>query len=149
MIDFQDPTTWDAPMTDADALSMAIFALNTLAEPSASSDEQMAALDFFTEGALERLVEIRDRAANVSDAAPDVEVIVTRSAGDDRAVLVFIDTTFEPFAAGPDDLGLRVLINDDEAYVGKGYDLGANHHAKARKFEVRLDDIAYTDAEED
>jgi hypothetical protein len=144
MIDFQDPTTWDAPMTDADALSMAIFALNTLAEPSASSDEQMAALDFFTEGALDRLVQMRDKSQRT---ASDLEVIITRSAGDDRAVLVFIDTVFEPDGSdgGP---GLRVLVNDDEGFVGKPYDMGANHHAKDVRFLVKLDDIAYTGEEE-
>lgn len=72
-----------------------------------------------------------------------VLVTVTRSAGDDQAVLVFIDTTgFEPNGTdgGP---GLRVLINDDEAYVGKAYDLGCNHEATARSLEVDLDDIPY------
>jgi hypothetical protein len=81
----------------------------------------------------------------MSEQTPELTISVTRSAGDDRAVLVFIDTTFEPFAAGPDDLGLRVLINDDEAYVGKAYDLGADHQAKAKRFEVRLDEIPYTE----
>lgn len=60
-IDFTDPTTWDRPLTDEDALSLAIFALNTLAEPEASTEAQIAALDFFTEGALEHLVELRDK----------------------------------------------------------------------------------------
>jgi hypothetical protein len=75
-----------------------------------------------------------------------VEVTVTRSAGDDRAVVVFIDTDFEPDGSdnGP---GLRVLINDDEAYVGKAYDLGSHHEAKSVKFEVNLDDIDYTGKE--
>ena len=59
----------------------------------------------------------------------EVEISVTRSAGDDRAVLVLIDTSFEPFAPGDDDLGLRVLLNDNEIYVGKPYDLGAHHDA--------------------
>lgn len=66
MIDFNDPTTWDSPMTDGDAISLGIFAINTLAEPQGSTDEQMDALDFFTEGALERLVEIRDQPAWIS-----------------------------------------------------------------------------------
>jgi hypothetical protein len=71
-----------------------------------------------------------------------VEVTVTRSAGDDRAVTVFIDTDFEPGGSdgGP---GLRVLINDDEAYAGKAYDLGAHHAAGAKKLVVQLDEIAY------
>lgn len=48
------------------------------------------------------------------------KVIITRSAGTDNAVVVFIDTEFEPNASdgGP---GLRVLINDDDTYVGKPY----------------------------
>jgi len=71
-----------------------------------------------------------------------VIITVTRSAGNDRAVTVFIDTAFEPNGAdgGP---GLRVLVNDDEAYVGKAYDLGENHEAKSVEFEVRTEDIAY------
>jgi hypothetical protein len=75
-----------------------------------------------------------------------VEVTVTRSAGDDRAVTVFIDTDFEPGGSdgGP---GLRVLINDDEAYVGKAYDFGAHHGAAAKKMSVQLDEIAYLDDE--
>lgn len=72
----------------------------------------------------------------------DIAITVTRSAGDDRAVTVFIDTEFEPDGSdgGP---GLRVFINDDETYVGKEYDFGANHQASSRTFTVRLADIAY------
>lgn len=46
-----------------------------------------------------------------------VKAIITRSDGPDGAVVVFIDTEFEPDASdgGP---GLRVLINDDDTYVG-------------------------------
>ena len=76
-----------------------------------------------------------------------VTISVTRSAGDDRAVVVFIDTEgFEPggFDGGP---GMRVLINDDEAWVGKAYDYGGHHEAKDVKFELTLDDIAYTGRE--
>jgi hypothetical protein len=71
-----------------------------------------------------------------------VEITVTRSAGDDRAVTVLIDTDFEPDASdgGP---GLRILLNDDETYTGKAYDLGAHHAAGARRLVVELDDIAY------
>jgi hypothetical protein len=76
-----------------------------------------------------------------------VEITVTRSAGDDRAVVVFIDTDFEPLPAGPEELGLRVLLNDNEVYVGKAYDLGSHHEAKSVKFEVSLDDIDYTGKE--
>lgn len=74
----------------------------------------------------------------------EVEISVTRSAGDDRAVLVFIDTSFEPFAPGEEDLGLRVLLNDNEIYVGKPYDLGEHHEARAVNLIVRSDDIDYT-----
>ena len=81
-----------------------------------------------------------------STTLPEVTVTVTRSAGDDRAVIVFIDTEFEPDGSdgGP---ALRVLINDDEAYVGKAYDLGKHHEAASVKFEVSLDDITYTEKE--
>ena len=76
-----------------------------------------------------------------------VEITVTRSAGDDRAVTVFIDTDFEPNGTdgGP---GLRVLINDDEAYAGKAYDLGAHHAAASKRLVVELDDIAYVVTDE-
>ena len=73
-------------------------------------------------------------------------IIVTRSAGDDRAVTILIDTDFEPDGSdgGP---GLRILLNDDEAYAGKAYDLGAHHEAKSVSFEVSLDEIDYISKE--
>jgi len=75
-------------------------------------------------------------------------ISVTRSAGDDRAIVVFIDTDFEP--NGSDDgPGLRVLINDDEAYTGKAYDYGSHHEAKSVTFEVELPQIEYTGKEVD
>jgi hypothetical protein len=79
-------------------------------------------------------------------ANDEVTIIVTRSAGDDRAVVVFIDTTFEPDAsdAGP---GLRVRINDDPVYEGKEYEFGGDRRVTSRVFTVGLDDIPY--AEED
>jgi hypothetical protein len=51
---------------------------------------------------------------------PEVVVTVTRSAGLDGAVLVMIDTTFDPAGAdrGP---GLRVLVNDHPAWAGVAY----------------------------
>ncbi len=73
---------------------------------------------------------------------PEVTITVTRSAGDDRAVLIMIDTTFEPSGLG-DSPGLRVLLNDDEAYVGKALDFGANHPAMSQTWCVGLDDIPY------
>lgn len=76
----------------------------------------------------------------------DVEVTVTRSAGDDRAVLVIIDTAFEP--DGSDDgPGLRILLNDDEVYVGKAYDFGKDHQANALGLKVDLSNIEYTGKE--
>lgn len=78
----------------------------------------------------------------------DLRISVTRSAGDDRAVVVFVDTDFEPDGSdgGP---GLRILVNDNEGFVGKAYDLGAHHEAEDVKFEVSFDDIAYTGRELD
>lgn len=78
-----------------------------------------------------------------SDANPDVKVMVTRSAGDDRAVVVFIDTSFEPNGSdgGP---GLRVLINDAEAYAWKVVDgLDAEHLAGTKTLTVSLKEVAY------
>lgn len=49
-----------------------------------------------------------------------VTVIITESAGLDNAIIVFIDTTFEPNASDG-GRGLRVLINDDDTYVGVPY----------------------------
>lgn len=74
-------------------------------------------------------------------------ITVTRSAGDDRAVTVFIDTQFNPTG----DPGLRILVNDDEAYVGKAYDIpersDKTHEAHSVQFSVGLEDIAYTGRE--
>lgn len=74
--------------------------------------------------------------------APSLTVTVTRSAGDDRAVLMLVDTNFEPDGSdkGP---GLRILVNDDEAFVGKAYDLGADHQAESQELTVRMEDIPY------
>jgi hypothetical protein len=46
-----------------------------------------------------------------------VMVTITRSEGEDNAIVVFVDTAFEPDGSdgGP---GLRILLNDDDAYVG-------------------------------
>lgn len=78
---------------------------------------------------------------------PDVVITVTRSAGDDRAVTIFIDTQFEP--DGSDGPGLRILVNDDEAYVGKPYDYGAHHNAMSKSLMVKLSDIPYLEEEQD
>lgn len=87
-------------------------------------------------GFSDMLDEIEQRLPNA------VTITVTRSAGDDRAMLVMIDTDFEPDGSdgGP---GLRVLLNDDEAYVGKAYDFGSNHVAESKTWCVGLDDIPY------
>lgn len=55
-----------------------------------------------------------------------ITVIVDRSAGADNAVVVFIDTNFEPDGSdgGP---GLRVLINDDLTYEGVPYQATREH----------------------
>jgi hypothetical protein len=74
----------------------------------------------------------------------DINITVTRSGGVDGAVLIFIDTDFEPGASdgGP---GLRVLINDFDTYAGVAYDSdGVNHEAKEVTLAVKLDEIAYT-----
>lgn len=76
-----------------------------------------------------------------------VLVTVTRSAGDDRAVLVFIDTDFDPRGRRGGSPGLRVILNDDEVFVGKAYDLGGNHEAESRSLNVNLDEIGYTGRE--
>lgn len=73
-----------------------------------------------------------------------ITVTVTRSAGDDQAVLVFIDTNFEPSASdgGP---GLRVLINDHDTYVGVAFDHNEENEREAKSVEhtIKLSDIAY------
>lgn len=77
-----------------------------------------------------------------------LRLTVTRSAGNDRAITVFIDTAFEP--NGEDgSSGLRVLLNDDEIFEGKAYEYERNvhHEAKSVEFEVSLDDIDYTGKE--
>lgn len=50
-----------------------------------------------------------------------IDIVVTRSAGADGAVLVMISTAFEPDASdgGP---GLRVLLNDEPIFAGKDYE---------------------------
>lgn len=75
-----------------------------------------------------------------------VLITVTRSAGNDRAVLVFIDTEgFNPDGSG-DGPGLRILVNDNEAYAGVAYDFDpdVSHDALAVQHAVDLADIPYT-----
>jgi hypothetical protein len=75
---------------------------------------------------------------------PDITITATRSAGLDGAVLVFIDTDFEPDASdgGP---GLRIMLNDSDAYVGKQAEYADDVvEAHERTFTVNLDEIQYT-----
>ena len=67
---------------------------------------RLSVADIAVDGAGRVLREIRK-----SDG--EISIIITRSSGEDGAVLVLIDTTFEPNGTdgGP---GLRVLINDAE-----------------------------------
>lgn len=54
--------------------------------------------------------------------AHGVRVSIHHSDGSDGAVVVQIDTEFEPdHHAGPDQPGLRILLNDGDAYVGVPY----------------------------
>lgn len=76
-----------------------------------------------------------------------VEITVTRSAGTDGAVVVFIDTpNWEPNGTdgGP---GLRVLINDYDTYVGIPHrptpDDSENDVVRECKLIVPLDSIEY------
>lgn len=77
----------------------------------------------------------------------DVTVTVTRSAGPDGAVVVFIDTGFEPHGedGGP---GLRVRVNDGKVFAGKQMTMPdptvGDAEAGERTLRVNLDQIAYT-----
>lgn len=74
----------------------------------------------------------------------DVTVTVTRSAGVDGAVVVLIDTDFEPGGedGGP---GLRVRVNDNKVYAGKPLKhLDGDAEAECVVLHVDLKDIAYT-----
>jgi hypothetical protein len=81
-VDFGDPTTWDQPLSEPDALNMAIFALNTLQHPDASTDAQFDALDIFSAGTIEILSRLRERleaeefGANVGVGEPPGEAWV-------------------------------------------------------------------------
>lgn len=78
----------------------------------------------------------------------EIEIIVTRSAADDGAVLVIIQTTFEPHpfhtdpgGAGP---GLRVVLNDGPIFEGVQYGtLDRVHEAPEHRLTVSLDEIEY------
>jgi hypothetical protein len=95
-------------------------------------------------------------AAKVSGDLPDnagIRVTVTRSSGDDGAVLVMIDTTFEPNGndGGP---GLRILINDanvtecdDDDFValGTSYDRVAEGYV----LSANVEDLGYKGEDSD
>jgi hypothetical protein len=51
-----------------------------------------------------------------------ITIIVAPSDGDDSAVVVLIDTPFEP--DGNDGPGLRVFLNDSPIYTGVSYQTG-------------------------
>jgi hypothetical protein len=53
-------------------------------------------------------------------AEEQVSVVVTRSSGHDRAVVVMVDTGFEPDASDGSP-GLRILLNDEPVYEGVAY----------------------------
>lgn len=59
-IDFTNPATWHEEMTDADALNLAIFAMNTLAFPEGSDQHSLDVLDHFSEDAITRLSDLRE-----------------------------------------------------------------------------------------
>lgn len=54
--------------------------------------------------------------------ADGVTVIVTRSAGHDDAVVVFVDTDPETIAEGDAGPRIRILLNDEPVYLGVFYD---------------------------
>lgn len=70
------------------------------------------------------------------------KVTVTRSAGSDGAVVVFVDGDFG-------ETGLRILLNDDEVFVGKRYELCPETPRPARKVSLTftLEDIDYDEEE--
>lgn len=78
----------------------------------------------------------------------NLTITVTRSAGTDGAVLVFIDTDGEPNGSdgGP---ALRVLLNDDEAFVGVPYALDDHREAASVTFDVPLPTYTDEDDEDD
>jgi hypothetical protein len=68
----------------------------------------------------------------------DFEVTATRSAGPDGAVIIFIDGDF-------DAVGLRILLNSDEVFVSKRYevDRDTSRPARTARLTFTLDDIDY------
>ncbi|SRR6266704_603742 len=76
---------------------------------------------------------------------PQAAVTVTRSAGADGAVVVFVDTDFEP--DGSDDgPGLRVVVNDEPVYEGVAYQESDGESARyaARTLAADLADLEPT-----
>jgi hypothetical protein len=72
----------------------------------------------------------RPTVASAFDEPAMLTTTVTRSAGDDGAIVVFLDTTFEP-DGGDGGPGLRVRINDDLAYEGVPHRTGDDSEAVA------------------
>lgn len=83
-------------------------------------------------------------------ATPDIKILVTRSASADGAVVVFIDTTFEPDGSDGSP-GLRVVVNEDPAYEGKLYEYSDDSRGIAGEaaLEVSLRQIDYDEHEEE
>lgn len=75
---------------------------------------------------------------------PELSVTVTRSAGTDGAVVVFIDTTFEPDASdgGP---GLRVMVNDAVVLAGRSYEhCDGEREAVAVRLDTTVAELAHS-----
>jgi hypothetical protein len=60
-VDFNDKSTWANGLSDSDAINLGIWALNTLAHPDASTDQQFEVADHFQERAVEVLDGLRER----------------------------------------------------------------------------------------
>lgn len=72
-----------------------------------------------------------------------VTITVTRSGGKDGAVLIFVDTDFEPDGSDGSP-GLRILLNDYDAWVGKAVEhCEPIREAVVKRFTVDTEDIPY------
>lgn len=73
----------------------------------------------------------------------DVKVTVTRSAGTDGAVLVMVDTGFQPDGSDGSP-GLRVLVNDQPVFAGREYlEAEEPREADRRTLEVDVAEVDY------
>jgi hypothetical protein len=76
-------------------------------------------------------------------AVADVKVTVTRSAGTDGAVLVLVDTGFEPDGSDGSP-GLRVLVNDQPVFAGReSLDAKEPRQADSWTLEVDVAEVEY------